>query len=65
MKESDGQEPAERYNNDENLCRKLFADELGITSFSITNLIRLGKRKESGLRPLLVKLKDEEDRSEI
>ena len=65
LKESDRQEPAERYLEDESLCRKMFQDELGISNCSMANLIRLGTRRESGNRPLLVKLTGEEVRSEI
>ena len=59
LKESDKEEPLERYKEDEKVSRTLFENELGFGNVNIINMSRLGKRLESSTRPLLIKLGSE------
>ena len=54
----------DRYTEDEIACRKIF-EVMEMENTEQKQLIRLGKREEYKIRPVLVKLKDEEAAKEV
>ena len=63
LPESKKEEARERYLEDEEACRIIF--EEGIEQVEQKQLIRLGKREENKIRPVLVKLGEKETGREI
>ena len=62
--ESEEEQARDRYKEDEVACRKIF-EEMEMENIEQKQLIRLGKREEYKIRPVLVKLKDEEAAKEV
>lgn len=63
LKESNKDQPLNRFKEDEVKCRDIIVNELGLENMEtigLENLIRLGKKNERN-RPLLVKLRSEEE----
>ena len=63
LKESNQAEPVSRYKEDETNCKEIIVKELGLDhmeGIGMENLIRLGKKNDRN-RPLLVKLRSEEE----
>lgn len=54
--ESEEEEARKRYEEDEELCKNLIKEELGLKEVTIGKVIRLGRKIEGKTRPLLVKL---------
>ena len=54
----------DRYKEDEIACRKIF-EVMEMENIQQKQLIRLGKREEYKIRPVLVNLKDEEATKEV
>ena len=59
LPESEEEQARDRYKEDEIACRKIF-EIMEMENIEQKQLIRLGKREEYKIRPVLVKLKDEE-----
>ena len=59
LPESEEEQAKDRYKEDEAACRKIF-EVMEMENVEQKQLIRLGKREEYKIRPVLVKLKDEE-----
>ena len=54
-----------RYQEDMDRCGKIFTRELEIQDLTVEKIIRLGKKKDNGNRPLLIKLGSETDRNTV
>ena len=54
-----------RYQEDMERCGKIFTRELEIQDLTVEKTIRLGKKKDNGNRPLLIKLGSETDRNTV
>ena len=65
LPESKREEARERYREDEEACRIIFEEGIGVEQVEQKQLIRLGKREENKTRPVLVKLGKEETTREI
>ena len=63
--ESTKNEATGRYKDDENIFREIVVNELAMMHIVPDKLIRLGKRMEGRRRPLLIKLKEEEEKRGI
>ena len=64
LPESEEEQARDRYQEDEIACRKIF-EVMEMENIQQKQLIRLGKREEYKIRPVLVKLKDEEAAKEV
>ena len=64
LPESEEEQARDRYKEDEIACRKIF-EVMEMENIEQKQLIRLGKREEYKIRPVLVKLKDEEAAKEV
>ena len=64
LPESEEEQERDRYKEDEIACRKIF-EVMEMENVEQKQLIRLGKREEYKIIPVLVKLKDEEAAKEV
>ena len=64
LPESKREETRKRYREDEEACRTIF-EGIGVEHVEQKQLIRLGKREENKIRPVLVKLGKEKNAGEI
>ena len=64
LPESEEEQARDRYKEDEIACRKIF-EVMEMENIEQKQLIRLGKREEHKIRPVLVKLKDEEAAKDV
>ena len=64
LPESEEEQARDRYKGYEIVCRKIF-EVMEMENIEQKQLIRLGKREEYKIRPVLVKLKDEEAAKEV
>ena len=64
LPESEEEQARDRYKEDEVACRKIF-EAMEMENVEQKQLIRLGKREEYKIRPVLVKLKDEKAAKEV
>ena len=64
LPESEEEQARDRYKEDEIACRKIF-EVMEMENNEQKQVIRLGKREEYKIRPVLVKLKDEETAKEV
>lgn len=65
MPEPKESEPKDRENEDMTQCCDLLKNSLKMKSFIIEKVIRLGKRNEERVRPLLIKMKNENEKWEV
>ena len=65
LKEPTGEEAADRYREDLDMCGRMFTNELEVQDLTIEKVIRIGKKKDNGRRPLLIKLGSEADRNAV
>ena len=65
LKESTEEEADNRIKEDLNKCGKIFTNELDIQDLTIEKVIRIGKKKDNGNRPLIIKLGTETDRNTV
>ena len=64
LPESEEEQTRDRYKEDEIACRKIF-EVMEMENIEQKQLIRLGKREEYKIKPVVVKLKDEEAAKEV
>ena len=65
LPESNEEEATKRYQEDLSRCGKIFTKELEIQDLTLEKVIRIGKKKENGNRPLIIKLGSEADRNTV
>lgn len=65
LPESGEEEASKRYEEDMEKCMSIFAGELEIQDLVVEKLIRIGRKRESGYRPLIVKLGSDTDRNTV
>ena len=65
MKESEEREIEKRIKHDMEICIELFRNGLGIIDIKPERIDRIGRKMEGRVRPMLVKVKSEEERWQI
>ena len=65
LRESKKEAAKDRYMEDEENCKKIFTEELEVQNIHIEKVIRIGRADPNKVRPLMVKMGSEEEKSKI